>query len=491
MNRMARPIPQPNVTSFGREQLPGLPAGRVIPYEYVADFTLKGEVGNLIQDVINVSVEGVFVAVSIAYAFDEDQAEPLLLQTGEGRAPAAPATLGDVTLDNIPLDALIGGFRINPEFGSAAVTLQSGQAALNKGLPLDLVPLADNPNLKRTNVLQRLKPSENFSFLFSIVDTGTGRELQNKPVHSLATLGGADGRRPFKMLPQPMVFMPRSTIRLQVEERSAATKGKLFITLQGYKVFGLAGGSEEELRKLGEFDSLSKVPIYDHESGNYRTIGEALQQEVPTTRIVPFDYVSTLDLTGRRGNIVEDEVPINVDGGYVATAVGYSLDVRDTDVEIALRDEHFSDPNKTLVDLKKIQLADIKPVQTLLDGFRLHPLRLKFAFGGDGRLSAVDKDLVSMLTADQRVVSRIVQNLNRPEAVRFLYSINDSGTGRDLQNQRVQNVASLGIADGERPFKTFHKSMTFLPRSTIRVQVEEVFGRGRLFLVFQGYKILR
>ena len=33
--------------------------------------------------------------------------------------------------------------------------------------------------------------------------------------------------------------------------------------------------------------------------------------------------------------------------------------------------------------------------------------------------------------------------------------------------------------------------MTFLPRSTIRVQVEEAFGRGRLFLVFQGYKMLR
>jgi hypothetical protein len=67
----------------------------------------------------------------------------------------------------------------------------------------------------------------------------------------------------------------------------------------------------------------------------------------------------------------------------------------------------------------------------------------------------------------------------------------DSGTGRELQSQRVHSVASLGIANGERPFKVFHKPMTFLPRSTIRVQVEEIFGRGRLFLVFQGYKMLR
>ena len=60
---------------FGREQIRDLPAVRVIPYEYVADFTLQADVGNLVQDVINVSVEGVFVAVSIGYGLDEERAE--------------------------------------------------------------------------------------------------------------------------------------------------------------------------------------------------------------------------------------------------------------------------------------------------------------------------------------------------------------------------------------------------------------------------------
>jgi hypothetical protein len=83
------------------------------------------------------------------------------------------------------------------------------------------------------------------------------------------------------------------------------------------------------------------------------------------------------------------------------------------------------------------------------------------------------------------------QSLNLPDAVRFVYSITDAGTGRDLQNRPVFNVAGLGIANGDRPFRILHKPMMFLPRSTIRVQVREVFGRGRLFLVFQGYKILR
>jgi hypothetical protein len=82
------------------------------------------------------------------------------------------------------------------------------------------------------------------------------------------------------------------------------------------------------------------------------------------------------------------------------------------------------------------------------------------------------------------------QRLNLADDVRFLYSIVDSGTGRELQNQPVYNIAGLGIANGERPFRVLHKPMVFLPRSTIRVQVQEISGRGRLFIVFQGYKLL-
>jgi hypothetical protein len=466
MNRMAQTGPPRGVNSFGREPSRIAPAARVIPYEYVADFTLRGEVGNLIQDVINVSAEGVFVATAVGYGLAEERAEKIDLIAPPAANTTAPsitalATLGDVKLANLSPDVLIEGFRLNPDLRA----LISENGGLNASLPL-------NQEL-RQKLFQRLKPVNNFNFLLSLVDTGTGRELQNKPVDSLATLGRADGRRPFKMLPQPMVFLPRSTIRLQIEERTAGVTGRLFITLQGYKVLGLAGAAEEETRRLAEFEPIKKMPVYDHETGNYRSLGEAIEQDAPSTRVVPFDYVSTLDLTGQPGNILEDEVPINVDGGYVATAVGYSLDAGDTRIEI----DSKSDP----VNLSEIQLTQIKPVQSLFDGIRLDPLRARFAFSAGGQLNTVSRDLLG----------RLFQSVNRPDEVRFLYSIIDTGTGRELQNQRTFNVASLGIANGDRPFKVFHKPMTFLPRSTIRVQVEEVFGRGRLFLVFQGYKILR
>jgi hypothetical protein len=480
MNRIDQITKRPS--PFGREQRRDLPAVRVIPYDYVAVFPLTGEVGTLVQDVINISVEGVFVAVSIGYGLDEERAAALTLRGPATVTESPPSlgemtreiTLGEITLDNIPPDLLIEGFRINPQF--AGLALKNGQ--LNEQLPFSVAqgPPPDDPG--KQGIFQRLKRTENFGFLLSLVDTATGRELQNEPVHSVATLGRADGQRPFKMLPQPMVFMPRSTIRLQIEERTAGVTGRLFITIQGYKVLGVAGKLEERVRILSEFDPLKQIPVYDYETGNYRRLGEAIERDIPTTKIVPFDYVSTLDLTGKPENLVEDEIPINIDGGYVTTALGYSLDVPDTSVQI----ESLPVPTTSMpFDLGGIKLKDIKPVEALLDGIRIHPLRLRFAFTSGGRLSFVPQD----------IVGRMFQRVNQTEDVRFLYTITDSGTGRDLQNQPVYNVAGLGIADGDRPFKVLHKPMTFLPRSTIRVQVEEIFGRGRLFIVFQGYKILR
>ena len=45
------------------------PTTKEIPYDYVAKFTLQGKRGNRVQDVINISVEGAFVAVAIGYSF--------------------------------------------------------------------------------------------------------------------------------------------------------------------------------------------------------------------------------------------------------------------------------------------------------------------------------------------------------------------------------------------------------------------------------------
>jgi hypothetical protein len=78
-------------------------------------------------------------------------------------------------------------------------------------------------------------------FRYSITDSGTGRELQNLAIHKIAGLGKADGDRPFRPLAKPMLFLPRSTIRIEVEEISEAPTvigAELYIVLHGYKILG-------------------------------------------------------------------------------------------------------------------------------------------------------------------------------------------------------------------------------------------------------------
>lgn len=75
------------------------------------------------------------------------------------------------------------------------------------------------------------------SFLYSFDMGSTGREYQSKPIHNIAGLGIANGDRPMRPFATPMVFEPRSSIRLQIEELSGPP-GTLFIVLQGYKMLG-------------------------------------------------------------------------------------------------------------------------------------------------------------------------------------------------------------------------------------------------------------
>jgi hypothetical protein len=132
------------------------------------------------------------------------------------------------------------------------------------------------------------------------------------------------------------------------------------------------------------------------------------------------------------------------------------------------------------VDLAQLPLRLLSP-DALSDGIRIRPNFLRMAFRDNGSLAAA-------LPAD--LMDELFERLNHPDDVSFRYTIFDGGRGLELQNQLIHNIAGLGIANGDRPFKKFARPMTFLPRSTIRLTVEERFGRGTLFLVFQGYKIL-
>jgi hypothetical protein len=146
-----------------------MPAAKELPYDYVARFQLRGQAGNRVQDVINVSVEGAFVAVAIGYSF-------------------------------IP----------------ARTTIRSAASNL-------------------------------IDFKYSIVDSASGRELQNQPIHNIAGLGEAGGNRPFRPFAKPALFLPRSTIRVEVEEISVGPDyngAELYMVLHGYKILGYGAGPQ-------------------------------------------------------------------------------------------------------------------------------------------------------------------------------------------------------------------------------------------------------
>jgi Carboxypeptidase regulatory-like domain len=509
---------------YGPPPSPGSSPTSIIPYDYAAKFELRGIPGNIVQDVINISVEGVFVAVAIGYGFEEERGQLIDVPV------APPPTLGAVTLGEIPIETLITGFRLEPRLGLA------------------LFPDEQLAPSFRSKLFQRVKPPEEISFLFNIVDSATGRELQDEPTHNLASLGKSNGERPFRLLAQPLAFQPRSTIRLQIIEQSDGVRGTLFIVLYGYKI--LAAGCAEPLVRTVRGSQAYPTEIISS----------------PSARVVPFDYVARLDLIGRPKNIVETEVPINVEGGFVATALGYGLAVEErnviiqsgtqggglqgvltddiftpisgltvtlrnvasktdrdsttgfngnfgasllipgeyevrvsqggvpriaaskvriisnaiTTVRIIMKSPGFLEVRSATIDLSQLPLRQFS-LNVLTDGFRIRPNFLRIAFDNSGVLTS---------GLPVNLLDSVFEPLNRPEDVSFRYRIFDSGTGRELENQPINNIAGLGIANGDRPFKRFARPMIFLPRSTIRITIEEHFGRGTLFFVFQGYKIL-
>jgi len=449
---------------------PAMPvtATSLIPYDQAVSFTLRGAPGNIVEGVINVGVDGVFVATAIGYGFEEERARDLSLPLIAAGATTPPATfrVGDITLGDISSDALIDGFRLK-----ASPATPAGAAGTSAS-PLERISAQE----ARNGILEKINTPADISFFFSMVDSSSGRELQDEPVNNLASLGRSDGERPFRLLPKPLSFAPRSTLRLQVIENSEGVQGTLFIVLYGYKILAPSHCPEPIMRSL---HGLPGCPT--------EIIG------LPSERVFPYDYVGNLELLGQPQRFVQQDININVEGGFIATSLGYALATDGQTVRLAAALERIrnstaaadAELKKRLfnafgdVNLNAVPLA-LFGTQALQDGIHIRPGLLRVALNDGGRLTSQ----LSSALAD-----KVFESINRAEDVSFRYTILDSSTGRELQNGLINNIAGLGSADGVRPFKTFARPMIFLPRSAIRVVVQEHFGRGRLFLVFQGYKL--
>jgi hypothetical protein len=77
-------------------------------------------------------------------------------------------------------------------------------------------------------------------FLYALSDEGVGRAFQSEPVLNIAGLGSPNGERPFRHFSPAIHFEPRSAIGLEITPVSGHV-GRLFVTLQGYKILGGEG----------------------------------------------------------------------------------------------------------------------------------------------------------------------------------------------------------------------------------------------------------
>jgi len=172
-----------------------------------------------------------------------------------GVSPPSPPSLRDISVGNLlnglqralaqtpdpirgetgPEAAFKGGIKLNPQFAELAL--------LDGGLNL----VNDRETLQRLFQVVSA-PSDEIQFLYALFDEGTGREFQSEPLLNTAGLGVSDGGRPFRHFARPITFAPRSTLRMEVIEKSDF-RGELHVSLHGYKVLGSPGTPTHRVRR--------------------------------------------------------------------------------------------------------------------------------------------------------------------------------------------------------------------------------------------------
>jgi hypothetical protein len=224
-----------------------------LPYDYVARFVLSGKASNRVQDVINISVDGAFVAVAIGYGFipaklAELPSEISLIESGPievfSAAADPPAPLPRAAAAERPTTTTLAEIFAKT---IATALLDFAEPTADRQQAVNRIQSVINTVGDPRSLLQCLLVKLcGIDFKYSVIDSGTGRELQNQPIHNIAGLGQATGDRPFRPLGKPMLFMPRSTIRIEIEEVSEGplyTGAELYIALHGYKILGYGTAS--------------------------------------------------------------------------------------------------------------------------------------------------------------------------------------------------------------------------------------------------------
>jgi hypothetical protein len=416
-------------------------SNKTIPFDYAFQFPLQGIPGNKVQDVVEISVEGVFVALAVGYSLLANEQKigrtfrPVLDQktiplnpaivpvlTADGNDDVVVRRLEGLFIAGAP-DAEIALLEFNespPAFSFRTLPTKQkfGRLRRDGTVKIDFTPALDLGSFRvwdRTNNL--------FSDLFDF---------------RIGSATAMIGPNPSQKLP-------------------AAGDEKVF-------VYGLPGDEIGIFLLEGATGQILEV----------KNAGSDGFSDFTLDKDKIFDKITGRAVVPLKVRVRASEILINK-----KLASGDTLIVRRNDVVQNI----FTVPplRPSAITLGAVAAGLEKAGSDLTTGFRLSA---NFA-------NLADADLPLDQLASGKIERIFETGSVAAEEVSFLYNIDVTGTGREYQNKPIHNIAGLGIANGDRPFRPFAKPIAFEPRASIRIQVEELSGpAGTLFIVLQGYKML-
>jgi hypothetical protein len=422
------------------------PPAKTIPFDYVFQFPLQSVPGNKVQDVVEISTEGVFVALSVSYSLVLDEKstartfQPLV---DPGRTLEDPVFVPFF----IPPSEIEG-----PSFRFAGLLLTGLPRTEMAILNLNTTPLTTLPT-------HRIGPDGTVPVPLNTLGTVSLLRIWDKTHNRLSELYEVNSNVANEI---PVITTP--VIGPNPINKRVPTAGDTTV-----HVYGTPTTTVEVF--LLERRTGAVLPMTDS----------------------PFPLVTTLisghttgiaDVRLRINNPNPPGAPINkpLSGGDVLLVRRAGTATPVTDIPLSM---FVVAPPRVVSDLTLAELeaglARAKIGADLSRGFRLNP--------NAGNLVAANLrlDRLSAGTLNRMFETGSVA----AEEVSFLYSLDVGDTGREHQNRPIHNIAGLGIANGDRPSRPFAKPMVFEPRTSIRLQIEEISGPpGTLFIVLQGYKIL-
>jgi hypothetical protein len=405
-------------------------AVKTIPFDYVFQFALQGKRGNKTQDVVEISTEGVFVALSVGYSLVLDEKsvartfQPVINQNTILRSPS-------------------------------------------------LVPFFSNNSLTKLFITGTPDAKIEVLLLATPVVTPIIDPISNLPARVTSGRIGSDGTVLLDLTP---AIPPES--RIMVWDRTNNFFSQLFEidslpTVASTPMIGpdhvtkkLPAAGDNSVHIYGSLNSSVDLTLF-------KSDGSKLIQKPLIALKDSFPFAPGASASGRQVTLDSSRLSpgdLLIVGLSPAGSLGVAFSA-------------FAVPRVRLsnITLGALTAGLEKSGADLTRGFRFDP------------------DAAGLVAADLPIDQISAGTLGRifetgcvaAEEASFLYSLDVGGAGREYQSKPIHNIAGLGIANGDRPFRPFAKPVMFEPRSSVRIQVEELSGPpGTLFIVLQGYKLL-